>query len=140
MRQVGQPLRRILGDLHGVEGPVGGASDQEHVDQPNEPCVAQPGQLGQHLAGERRLLVADDQHLDRAHHPVTRLARRCVLGGADQTVVAKLLQCLQLGRLLLGRGRRRWLAPGAVVAQEDAPAACRGCDAAYAWAGVNRPP
>ena len=65
-----------LGDLHGVEGPVGGASDQEHVDQPDEPRVAQPGHLGQHLAGERRLLVADDQHLDRAHHPVTRLAKR----------------------------------------------------------------
>ena len=76
LRQVGQSLRRILGDLHGVEGPVGGPGDQEHVDQPDEPRVAEPGQLGQYLASERRLLVADDQHLDRAHQPVTRLARR----------------------------------------------------------------
>src|SRR6185312_904195 len=83
----GEPaeLRSELGRRgEGVERAVRAAGDEKQVHEPDDPGFAQPGELRQHLAGERRLLEPDDQHLHRPHHAVTR-ARSCSYSSALMT-------------------------------------------------------
>ena len=48
----------------GLEGTVATARDDEHVDEPDDAGRAKPVELGQNLAGERRLVEADHEDLD----------------------------------------------------------------------------
>ena len=64
-----------------LEATVLGARDEQDVEQPHDAGLAEPGQLGQDLPGQRRLLEADHEHLYGAAHGATRpRSRRCSSG------------------------------------------------------------
>ena len=65
-------LRLALREEAPSEGTVLVAGHEEDVEQPDDPGLAEPGELGEHLTGERRGVEADDEHLHRGRHRGTR--------------------------------------------------------------------
>src|SRR5215213_2261639 len=64
-------MGRYLVVSHRLEGAVLGSRDQEQVDESNDPSFLQPGELGDHLPREARLIEPDDDHLHRSDHRAT---------------------------------------------------------------------
>ena len=99
------------------------------VDQPDHACLAEPLELGEHLARERRLLEADHEHLNRTGHGCTR-AEVVVLLAADHPGLEEVLE---------GRERRLRVGSGPLAGADERVAVrrrrpgrrrLRGCDAA----------
>src|SRR5215831_11289338 len=98
-----------------VETAVFGTFDDKQIEQPDDSCLAQPGELREHLSGERWLIEADDQNLHGAHQVLTRARIRAY--SSSVTTPAARSRC-----------------SASTVADDSAPAAPRagrgGCEAA----------
>ena len=55
-----------------VEAAVFGARHQQHIEEPHDARVREPGQLGQDLTGQRRFLEPDHEDLHWPGHGATR--------------------------------------------------------------------
>ena len=110
------------------------------------PGLAQAVELRHHLAGEREPVEADDQDLDRPGHRLVRVSRSSYSSAVSTPEsrscrsAASVSACGSRGDSARGAGAGGPAPEHLLGRRARRRARAEGCEAAYAWAGVNRPP